>query len=360
MSSSFSGSLFRPLLLNTSGKALFVSLCLLFSATAAVAEAKPDEDVPDATSNEVIWEQMPQQLNLKVASNTITTKATRLSSFNSEHVVAGSVKEGGNLVAIEPGFSSDVVGDPHTQALSQGRRGEPEREVKFSGSGGKYSVSHTKLVPTEFSNQEFLVEDAPELVARTPDAPVDLTSFAVSARNSQESPFERFDRIAQAPPEKMPPMDPATVVPNSPPAAADKRWNVGVSAQAGTLGFLGLNAGYRFSDKLHGRLGYQFGNVGYDLNNSGVDYSTNLNLSNLSLLGDYYPFGGGLRLTGGLVFQGNTLSGTAKPNGVSQVNLGTNSYTLGAGQQIERIGSEVTFGSSVAPYIGLVSILMRG
>lgn len=132
-----------------------------------------------------------------------------------------------------------------------------------------------------------------------------------------------------------------------------KKWGIGVRAQASTLGLFGVDAGYRFSDNFHARLGLDVGGFGYNTSNSGVDYDANLSLSNVHLLGDYFPFGGGMRLTGGLIFQGNRLTGNAKPTAGSTVNLGGQSYTLGANQQIVSIGSEAAFGSAIAPYIGI-------
>jgi hypothetical protein len=164
--------------------------------------------------------------------------------------------------------------------------------------------------------------------------------------------------------------DPAPVVPSQEPVtpgpttdgvptplpvvAEPKKWGVGVRANASTLGFFGVDAGYRFTDNLHARLGFDVGGFGYNTSNSGVDYDANLSLANVHLLGDYFPFGGGgLRLTGGLIFQGNRLSGNAKPSGTGTVNLGGQTYSLGTNQQITNIGSEAAFDSGVAPYIGI-------
>jgi hypothetical protein len=143
------------------------------------------------------------------------------------------------------------------------------------------------------------------------------------------------------------------VVAPAPDVVEPKKWGIGVRAQASTLGLFGVDAGYRFSDNFHARLGLDVGGFGYNTSNSGVDYDANLSLSNVHLLGDYFPFGGGMRLTGGLIFQGNRLTGNAKPTAGSTVNLGGQSYTLGANQQIASIGSEAAFGSAIAPYIGI-------
>jgi hypothetical protein len=139
---------------------------------------------------------------------------------------------------------------------------------------------------------------------------------------------------------------------STPVAATPKKWGVGVHAQAGTLGFFGIDAGYRFNNNFHARLGFNAGGVGTTYQNSGVDYDANLNLSNIHLLGDYYPFGGGLRLTGGFIIQNNRLTGTAKPGNNNQnfYDVNGNPYPVAA---VGQINASAAFGSSVAPYLGI-------
>jgi hypothetical protein len=136
---------------------------------------------------------------------------------------------------------------------------------------------------------------------------------------------------------------------SKPVAATQKKWGVGIHARAGTLGFFGLDAGYRFNNNVHARLGFNVGGVGTTYQNSGVDYNANLNLSNIHLLGDYYPFGGGLRLTGGFIVQNNRLTGTAKPSN-STYNINGTNYPAAA---VGTIDANASFGSSFAPYLGI-------
>lgn len=138
---------------------------------------------------------------------------------------------------------------------------------------------------------------------------------------------------------------------STPVAATPKKWGVGIHAQAGTLGFFGIDAGYRFNNNLHARLGFNVGGFGTTYQNSGIDYDANLNLSNIHLLGDYYPFGGGLRLTGGFIIQNNRLTGTAKPgNNNLTYNVNGINYPVAA---VGQINASAAFGSSVAPYLGI-------
>jgi hypothetical protein len=211
-----------------------------------------------------------------------------------------------------------------------------------SGSGGLMQSSHLNAAPSA-SNLPSTTATA-ELTRREDNslAAVESSQFLVEAVRDLNS----NQLVAAAPaPDRMPAPAAAVVEP--------KKWGIGVRAQASTLGLFGVDAGYRFNDNLHARLGFDVGGVGYNTSNSGVDYDANLSLSNVHLLGDYFPFGGGMRLTGGLIFQGNRLTGNAKPTAGSTVSLGGQSYTLGANQQIASIGSEAAFSSAIAPYIGI-------
>jgi hypothetical protein len=129
-----------------------------------------------------------------------------------------------------------------------------------------------------------------------------------------------------------------------------KKWSVGVHAQASTTGFIGVDAGYKFSPNFHARLGLN--TVGFSTNYSsqGIDYNASVKPTNIHLLGDYFPFGGGLRLTGGFVIQNNRFTGSAKPNANNLINLNGVNYNA---SQVGTIESEGKFGNSVAPYLGI-------
>jgi hypothetical protein len=130
-----------------------------------------------------------------------------------------------------------------------------------------------------------------------------------------------------------------------------KKWAVGIHAQASTTGFVGVDVGYKFSPNLHGRLGVNA--VGFNTNYSsqGIDYNASFSPTNVHFLGDYFPFGGGLRLTGGLVVQSNQFNGTGTPSGASgQINLGGTNYNA---SDVGTLSSEGSFSNSVAPYLGI-------
>jgi hypothetical protein len=132
--------------------------------------------------------------------------------------------------------------------------------------------------------------------------------------------------------------------------AEPKKWAVGVHAQAGTTGLIGVDAGYKFSPNLHARLGLNTGGFNYNYSSQGIDYTSNFKPTNIHLLGDYFPFGGGLRLTGGLVAQSNRFTATAKSGAGNQINLNGTNYDAA---QVGTVESEGKFTNGIAPYLGI-------
>jgi hypothetical protein len=136
-----------------------------------------------------------------------------------------------------------------------------------------------------------------------------------------------------------------------------KKWAVGVHTQLSTTGFVGVDAGYKFSPNLHARLGLNTVGFNVDYTSQGIDYKSKFNPTNVHLLGDFFPFGGGLRLTGGLVFQSNQFNATGTPNSSAipggiptQISLGGTTYNV---SDVGTVSSEGSFSNSVAPYLGI-------
>ncbi len=158
--------------------------------------------------------------------------------------------------------------------------------------------------------------------------------------------------IAQIPETTPPPPESIAPIPvaTTPAQTEPKKWSVGVHAQASTTGFIGVDAGYKFSPNLHGRLGINTGGFGYKYSSEGIDYDANFSPTNVHLLGDYFPFGGGLRLTGGFIFQNNRFNGSAKSNSSNQINVNGTNYDA---SQVGTVETSGKFGNSVAPYLGI-------
>jgi hypothetical protein len=124
---------------------------------------------------------------------------------------------------------------------------------------------------------------------------------------------------------------------------------IGVNGSIGTLG-IGVNLNKSITSQLGARLGVNFGSIGANQSNSGVDYNANLDLGSAQLLADFYPFGGGLRLTGGLMYQNNRLSVTSKPTNGNSYTINNTQYSAA---DVGALKGEFQYGNSIAPYVGI-------
>ncbi|MEM7294378.1 MAG: hypothetical protein AAF420_13440 [Pseudomonadota bacterium] len=112
-----------------------------------------------------------------------------------------------------------------------------------------------------------------------------------------------------------------------------------------------LGAGFSFSlgvtESINARLGYNRYTTDDTLTEDGVEYEAELELEGTSLLVDWHPFGGAFRLTGGVVNNGNNVTGTAMPS--QPVEIGDTVYTPA---QVGRLDADFTF-DNIAPYVGV-------
>lgn len=105
-------------------------------------------------------------------------------------------------------------------------------------------------------------------------------------------------------------------------AQAERELSVGVTV--GTLG-VGPEFGWRFNENLgvRGNLGWL--SVGHDIEVDDIDYNGDLDLLSVGGMLDWYPFGGGFRVSGGVRWNGNEVNLDATPAG--PVTIGGTTYT---------------------------------
>ncbi len=131
----------------------------------------------------------------------------------------------------------------------------------------------------------------------------------------------------------------------APPSFADV---VDVGLSAGTLG-IGPQIGIAIVPGTYGaRIQFGYLSHSYGTSSDGVAYKGNLTLRNVGLLGDWYPWAGAFRLSGGLFYNGNRVSLNAQPDGDRFI-FGGDSYTAA---QVGSVQGQVSF-NAVAPYLGL-------
>ncbi len=113
------------------------------------------------------------------------------------------------------------------------------------------------------------------------------------------------------------------------------------SAHAGSLG-AGLAAGYDISPSFTARAAVNYFSFGTDRSSAGNDYSVDLQLLSLGVLGDWHPFETGFRITAGGLFNGNKMT------------LASSAEDIELGDGIYRGEMEAELGfNAVAPYVGI-------
>lgn len=130
---------------------------------------------------------------------------------------------------------------------------------------------------------------------------------------------------------------------------AQKKLAIGVNG--GTYG-VGGELTYRLSDRINARAGYHA--ITYSHSDSyndlevGIDYTGNLDVSNIALMVDFFPFKKVLKLTAGVYLMDWNINGNAIPNEAYEFD-DTHSF------EPERLGTltaDVSYPDGPAPYVG--------
>ena len=116
-----------------------------------------------------------------------------------------------------------------------------------------------------------------------------------------------------------------------------------IAPRISTLG-AGFEVAKGFSPNFGVRAGFNYFSYGYDATESDVSYDLDLELKNFAILADWHPFEGAFRISGGILLNGNGLTGLAKPT--APVAIGNADYDLTS------VNLDISY-NSVAPYFGL-------
>ncbi|MEM7613175.1 MAG: hypothetical protein AAF270_15935 [Pseudomonadota bacterium] len=119
-----------------------------------------------------------------------------------------------------------------------------------------------------------------------------------------------------------------------------------VAAKVGTLG-LGIEGSYAFSDRWGIRAGINHLNYSFEDDLDGVEYDGDLELGSITLLGDFRPWSGGFRISGGVVLNDNRITGVADPDATYLID--DTVYTI---NEVGTLSADTDF-DSVSPYLGL-------
>jgi len=123
---------------------------------------------------------------------------------------------------------------------------------------------------------------------------------------------------------------------------------IGVAVRGSTLGG-GLEVGLGLAPDLSLRGGLNGATYSYSGTESGNDYEFDLTLSSVTGLVDYHLLGGGFRITGGLVLNGNKLEAVAETGFNVEYDVGGVIYTV---EEVGTLNGDIEF-SSTAPYAGI-------
>jgi hypothetical protein len=124
------------------------------------------------------------------------------------------------------------------------------------------------------------------------------------------------------------------------------RAQFGVAARASTLG-IGVEASYRINRNLGVRAGGNYLQFSRDATIEDIDYTATPHFKNATLILDVFPMGGAFHLSGGLLFNGNEGTLTARLN--QNIDIGGTTYTP---DEVGSLLGTVDF-RSTAPYLGL-------
>jgi hypothetical protein len=192
---------------------------------------------------------------------------------------------------------------------------------------------------------------APEAAAPAPEAPAETGEAAVGAMpgmtESSSEPAQAEAPAAEASPAEAPP-EPAKQAEAT--EMASSRSGAGVVGKVGTLGY-GVELVVGLTDSFSARIGYNDSfnsSYTYNATEGSVNYDLNLEPRTVSVLGDWYPFEGGFRASGGLMYNDNQITMNGLPTGGNYVINGQTYSSV----EIGDVQGAVTF-ANFAPYIGI-------
>ncbi|MGJ9419565.1 hypothetical protein ACHAC9_17655 [Massilia sp. CMS3.1] len=123
---------------------------------------------------------------------------------------------------------------------------------------------------------------------------------------------------------------------------------IATTVDLGTTG-LGLHLSTPVAPNLNARVGLNFASYSYDGNTSDVEYDFKLKLATVDALLDYHPWGSAFRVSGGLVYNGNSIDANAKPNANGTYTINGRTYSSA---MVGDLSGKIDF-RKTAPYLGI-------
>ena len=123
---------------------------------------------------------------------------------------------------------------------------------------------------------------------------------------------------------------------------------VGLTGSVSTNG-LGLHLNTPLSDSFAARFGFNLGQFEYDEVVSNIRYDAKIKGRTVDALLDYFPTRSGFRLTTGLIYNGNKVDVTGRPDISGTFNFNGTIYTA---EQILGVKGRIKY-QEIAPYLGI-------
>ena len=121
-----------------------------------------------------------------------------------------------------------------------------------------------------------------------------------------------------------------------------------IAPEISTLG-LGGHLVTRIIPEVNARVGVNAFGLGLDIEDTDANYEGDLNLFNVSTILDIHPSQkSGFKLSGGLVFSGNNVDGTATTD--QTIEIGGEEFSF---EELGSVDADIDITKSVAPYVGL-------
>lgn len=119
-----------------------------------------------------------------------------------------------------------------------------------------------------------------------------------------------------------------------------------INIKGGLLG-AGLEIERSFNDSFGARVGINHFTYDYTATEDDIEYDFELDLMTLGLLLDWHPFKSSFKLTGGVMYNSNTLDSTSKS--IATFDIGDQTYM---GSEIGTLNGDIDF-NDIVPYFGL-------
>ena len=132
-------------------------------------------------------------------------------------------------------------------------------------------------------------------------------------------------------------------------ASAQAQSGLAVSADVGTTG-VGVHLATPLASNLDARVGFNYFKHGFDRRSGGLNYDADARLRTVDLLLDWYAIPSSrLRLTGGILYNGNDVTARARPDADGNYRINGRSYPQAS---VGTLDARADF-RRAAPYIGI-------